>query len=154
MRFFAKNIRVGLLEFGLVEGVSEALAALVDLLLDLLLYLGEIILDQHVGTVSFLGILVVDERIVERRHVAGRHPGLGVHEHAGIDAHDILVEAGHRLPPVPLDVVLELDAHLAVVVYGGESVINFTRRENESVLLAMGYENLEKFILCHIFYSF
>ena len=47
-----------------------------------------------------------------------------MHEDAGIDTYDVLIEAGHSLPPVFLDIVFELYSHLAVVVNGGETVIN------------------------------
>ncbi len=73
-----------------------------------------------------------------------------MHEDGGIDAYDVLVEAGHGLPPVVLDVVFELYAHLAIVVNCGQAVIDFGGGENESVLLTMGDKHLEKFVLCHI----
>ena len=55
---------------GLVEGIAEALAALGNLLVHLLLDLAEEILDQDVGAIALLGVLVVDERVVEGAHVA------------------------------------------------------------------------------------
>ena len=69
-RLLPQNVRVSGAELLLVEGISEPLAALLDLLVHLLLDLAEIVLDQIVGAVPLLGVLVVDERIVERRHVA------------------------------------------------------------------------------------
>ena len=78
----AEHVGVGGAELGLVETLAEALAALLHFLIDLLLYLAEIVLDEDVGAVALLGILVVDERVVERAHVAGRLPDAGVHENA------------------------------------------------------------------------
>ena len=150
----AQDVGVRRAELGLVEGIAEALAALGDLLVDLLFDLAEEILDQDVGAIALLGVLVVDERVVEGAHVAGSLPDAGMHEDGGVDAHDVLVQAGHRFPPVILDVVLELDAHLAVIVHGGEAVINLAGGENEAVLLAVGYQHFEKFILCHITKTF
>ena len=69
-RLLPQNVRVSGAELLLVEGISEPLAALLDLLVHLLLDLAEIVLDQIVGAIPLLGVLVVDERIVERRHVA------------------------------------------------------------------------------------
>ena len=146
----AEDIGVGGPELGLVEGLSETLAALRDLLVHLLLDLPEEVLDEDVGTIPLLGILIVDERVVEGAHVTGGLPDAGVHEDGRVDAHDVLVQAGHRLPPVILDVVLELDTHLAVIIHGGEAVVDFAGGENEAVLLAVGYQHLEKFILCHM----
>ena len=66
----AEDVRVGLAELLLVERLSEALASLFDLLVHLFLDLAEIVLDQVVCAIPFLGILIVDERIVEGRDVS------------------------------------------------------------------------------------
>ena len=81
--------------------------------------------------------------------MAGRFPDAGVHENGRVDAHDVLIEAGHGFPPVGLDVVFELDTHLAVIINGSQTVVNLGGGEDEPVLLAMGYQYLEKFFLCH-----
>ncbi len=133
----------------LVEGLAEALARLLHLLGDLLVLLGEPILDQHVGTVTLLRIAVVDKRIVERADMSRSLPRAGVHEDRSVETHDVLVQLDHRIPPVALDIVLQLDAVLAVVVHGTQTVVYFARREYESVLLAVSHEFLEKFVLCH-----
>ena len=143
------DTRRGLAVLGLVESLTETLAGLLDLLLDLLVLLGDPILDQHVGAVALLRIAVVDQRIVEGRHVARSLPRLGVHEDGGIESHDILVQLDHRVPPVALDVVFQLHAVLSVVIDGGQTVVDLARREHESVLLAMGDQFLEKFFLRH-----
>ena len=75
--------------------------------------------------------------------MAGGDPGLGVHEHAGIDTHDVLVEPGHGFPPVILDVVLELHTILPIIIDCGKAVVNLARREDESVFLAMCHQHLE-----------
>ena len=59
------------------------------------------------------------------------------------------MELDHRIPPVALDVVLQLDAVLTVVVDGAQTVVDLARREDEAVLLAVGHEFLEKFVLSH-----
>ena len=133
----------------LVELLAETLARLVDLLLDFLVLAGEPILDEHVGAVTLLGILVVDQRVVESPHMPRSLPRTRVHENRGVDAHDILVEPDHRIPPVALDVVFQLDPVLPVIVHGRKAVVDFARREDETVLLAMGHQFLEKFFLRH-----
>ena len=123
MLLLAQDIRICLSEFLFIETFAELPAAFLDFLVDFLLYLCQIVLYQHVGAVSFLGILVVDERIVEGRNMSRSHPGSGLHEDCGVYAHDVLVETRHRIPPVLLDVVLQFDSELAVVVYGRKTVI-------------------------------
>ena len=76
-------------------------------------------------------------------------PRLGVHEDRGVDADDVLVQFDHRIPPISLDVVLQLHAVLTVVVDGAQTVVDLARREDEAVLLAVGHEFLEKFVLSH-----
>ena len=72
-----------------------------------------------------------------------------MHENAGIDSHYILVEPGHRIPPIGLDVVLEFNTELSIVIDSTQSIIDFAGREYESILLAVCYQHLEKFFLCH-----
>ena len=66
----AEDVRVGLAELLFVERLSEALASLFDLFVHLFLDLAQIVLDQVVCAIPFLGILIVDERIVEGRDVS------------------------------------------------------------------------------------
>ena len=148
---FAKDVGVGCSELGLVKGIAETLAALGNFLLDFFLNLTQVILDEDIGTISFLGVFVVDEGVVEGANVARGLPNAGMHEYGGVDTHDILIQAGHRFPPIILDVVLELHAHLPVVINGCKTVINLAGGEYETILLAMGYKHLEKFFLCHIY---
>ena len=70
MGLVAQHVGVGLAELLLVEAVAELAASLLHLLVDLLLDLGEVVLDEHVGAVSFLGVLVVDEGVVECGYVS------------------------------------------------------------------------------------
>ena len=150
----AQYIGVGGTELLLVEGFAELAAALLHLLVHLFLELGQILFDEHVGAVAFLGILVVDERIVESTHVARGFPDTGVHENGGVDAHDVVVEVHHRFPPVTLDVILHLDAHLAVVIHGAQTIVDLAGLKNETILFGMRHERLEYFFLCHIVISF
>ena len=109
---------VGLFEEFLVEVVSEAFACFVEFLLYFLVVFSDLVLDEYVGAVSFLGVSVVDERVVESVDVSGCFPDGRVHEDAGVEADDVLVEHGHGFPPVFLDVIFEFDAVLSVVVDG------------------------------------
>ena len=135
--------------FLLVERLAEALAGLLDLLLDFLILLGQPILDEHVGAVALLRVAVVDERVVEGAQVTRSLPRFGVHENRRVDADDVLVELDHRVPPVAFDIVFQLDAVLAVIVDSSQTVVDFARRKYESVLLAVSDQLLEKFLLSH-----
>ena len=146
----AEDVGIGSAELRFVEAFAELAAAFFNFFVDFLFDLAQIIFDQVVSTVTFLRILVVDQRVVERGDVAGRDPGFRMHENAGIDADDVFVQASHRLPPVPFDIVLEFHAHLAVVIHGGQAIVNLAGREDESVFLAVRNEDFEKFFLCHI----
>ena len=145
----AEHIRVGGAELRLVERITETLAALLHLLVVLLFQFCQIILDQDVCTVSFLGILVVDQRVVEGSYVAGSLPDAGVHKDGGVDSHDIVVQVNHRFPPVFLDVVLHLHAVLAVVIDSAQAVVDLAGGENESVFLGVRHQILKGFFLCH-----
>ncbi len=118
-----EHVRVGLAEHGFVEALAEAFAGLGHFLVYLLVEFGYGVFDEHVGAIAFLGILVVDEGVVESVYVARCLPDGGVHEDGGVNAHDVVVEHGHCFPPVSFDVVFEFYAVLAVVVHGREAVI-------------------------------
>ena len=145
----AEHVRVGCAELRLVERIAETFATLLHLLVVLLLEFCQIILDQDICTVSFLGILVVDQRVVEGAHVARGLPDTGVHEDGGIEAHDVVVQVNHGFPPVFLDIVLHFHAVLAVVIHGAQTVVDLAGGENEPVFLGVRHEILESFFLCH-----
>ena len=67
----------------------------------------------------------------------------GVHENGRVDAHYVVVEHGHGLPPESFEVVFEFDAVLAVVVHGLKAVVNFGGGKNKAVFLGVGDDVLE-----------
>ena len=73
--------------------------------------------DKNISPVSFLGILVVDKRIVESVDMPGCFPDGGMHENCRIDAHYVVMQKHHAVPPVFLNVVLQFNTVLAIVVY-------------------------------------
>ena len=134
-----------------VEGVAKAFVRLLALFVYLLLNLGDMVLDEDVGAIAFLGVFVVDQRVVEGIHMAGGFPDARVHEDGGVDTDDVLVVLHHGTPPVLLDVVFEFGSQLAIVVHGGETVVYLAGGEYEAVFLGVGYYLFEEFFLiCHI----
>ena len=140
---FAQHIGVCSPELGLVKGVSELLFALSHLFFNLFLDLAQVIFDEDIGPVALLGIFVVDEGVVEGSYVSGGLPDARVHENSGVNAHDILIQAGHGLPPIVFDVVFELDTHLAIVINGCQTVVNLAGREDKAILLAVSYQHFK-----------
>ena len=61
--------RVGSTELSLIEAIAEALLSLGNLLGNLLLILSHVILDEHIGTITLLGITVIDQWVVEGIHM-------------------------------------------------------------------------------------
>nr|GFD60352.1 hypothetical protein [Tanacetum cinerariifolium] len=80
--------------------------------------LGGFFLHQHVGAVALLAVEVVDERVVEARHVAAGLPSARLHEDGRVDAHHVAVQLGHGFPPQALEIIFQLHAVGAVVVHG------------------------------------
>ena len=117
---------VGATELSLVEGVAEFLGGLGYFLIDFFVVLGNLVFNQYVGTVAFLRVTVVNQRVVERVYVSGSLPDGRVHEDSRVDAYDVLVQEHHALPPVLFDIVFQFHTHLSVIVYGTQSVIDFT----------------------------
>ena len=141
---------IGLAEHRLVELVTEALGSLLAFLVDLLLDLGDLVLDEHVGAVALLAVAVVNQGVVERVHMARSLPDGGVHEDGAVDAHDVLVQQGHCLPPVALDIVFQFHAVLSIIIDSTEAVIDFTRGEHKAIFLGVRHDFLENvFLFCH-----
>ena len=111
-----QDARIGAAELFLVKFVAEAFASLGYFFVDFLFVLCNLIFNEHVCAVAFLGVAVVDEGVVESVHVSGSFPNSGVHEDGGVDSDDVLVEEHHGLPPVLFDVVFQFDAVLSVVI--------------------------------------
>ena len=140
---------VGRAELLFVEGVAIFLGSLGHFLGDFLVILGYLVLDEHVRAVALLRVAVVDEGVVEGVHVSAGLPDGGVHEDGGVDAHDVLVQQHHALPPVLLDVVLQFHAVLTVVIHSAQSVVNLAAGEDEAVFLAVRDDFLKNVFLCH-----
>ena len=98
----------------------------------------DIALHQLVGPVAHLAGLAVDEGVVERGHVPGGDPDLGVHEDGGVQPHVVGVLLDELLPPGALDVVFELHAQGAVVPAVGEAAVDLAAGEDEAPALAQG----------------
>ena len=145
-----EHTTVGGAEFFFVEGFLETLATLSHFFLNLLVIFCELIFDKHVSAIAFLRILVVNQGIVKRIYVTRSLPNSGVHEDGRVDAHDVLVEQSHRLPPVLFDIIFEFNAELTVVIDCAQSVIDFTGGKYKSVLLAVGNYFLKNVFLCHV----
>ena len=146
-----EHAAVGGAKLRLVERLAEAFACLGYFFFNLLLVLADLILDEHVGAVALLRVAVVDEGVVEGIHVSACFPHGGVHENGSVDAHDVVVEQHHSLPPVLLDVVFQFHAVLSVVVDCAETVVNVARREYEPIFLAVRHDFLEYVFLCHVY---
>ena len=61
-----EHTRVGLAEHRLIELVAEAFGGFLYLLVHLLLDLGDLVLDEHIGAIAFLAVSVINQRVVER----------------------------------------------------------------------------------------
>ena len=79
--------------------------------------------------------LALDQRVAERRDVTGGLPDRRRQDHRGVEADDVVAAGDHRLPPLPLDVLLELDTERAVVPGRPRTAVDLRRREHETSAL-------------------
>ena len=84
--------------------------------------------------------------------MSGSLPDGRVHEDGRIQSHHVLVQQDHGVPPVLLNIVLELNSILSVIIDRCESVVYFAGLEYISVFLAMCHQLLENVFLCHIYF--
>ena len=127
----------GAAELFFVELVLEALGSLGHFLVNLLVIFCQLLFNEHVSAVTLLAVAVVNQGIVEGINVSACLPSGGMHEDSSINTHDILVQKHHALPPILLDVVLQLNTVLAVVIHCAQTVVNVTAGENKAIFLAM-----------------
>ena len=63
---------------------------------------------QVVGAEPLVAAEALDQRVGEDADVAGGDPDLTRQDHRGVEADDVVTALDDRLPPLPLDVLLEL----------------------------------------------
>lgn len=105
--------------------------------------LGLVRLFQVVGALALVAGGALGERVGEGRDVAGGHPHLGGQDHGGVETDDVLTPGDHRLPPLALDVLLELDTERAVVPGSPGAAVDLTARENEATALAQADDGFD-----------
>ena len=86
---------IGLTEHGLIKTFTETLGSLGHLFFDFIVNLRNLLLNQHIGTIALLRVLIVNQRVVESVHVPRCLPDCRMHEDCGVYTHDVLVEKRH-----------------------------------------------------------
>ena len=90
--FVLNDTLTGGAEFLFVKRVSETFAGFSHFLGYFLVVFCYLVLNEHIGTVTFLGIAVVDERVIECVYMSGGFPHCGVHENSCVYANYVLVK--------------------------------------------------------------
>src|SRR5215468_10502187 len=85
-----------------------------------------------VGPEPLVAGLALGERVHELGHVAAGLPDLPGQDDAGVEPDDVVALLDHRLPPLPLDVVLHLHAERAVVPGRTQPAVDLTGRVDET----------------------
>ena len=99
---------------------------------------------QEVGAEALAAAPAVDEGVGEVLDVTAGAPDLWVHEDGGVEADHVAATPNEGLPPVALDVVLELDAEGAVVPRAGESAVDLATLKQKPPAAAKGGQGLER----------
>ena len=108
------------------------------------LVLVAVILDQLVCTESLMALFAVHERIGEGTEMSGSDPCLRVHKNRAVKTYIIRILLDKFLPPGFLDIVLKLNAQIAVVPGIRQTAVNFGAREDKS----SGFCQCYNFIHC------
>jgi len=87
-----KHAGVGGTKLGFIEAVAKTLGGLFHFLGNFVVVFGQLIFYQHISPVAFLGVLVVNQGIVERIHVSGSLPDGRMHKNSRVDADHVFVE--------------------------------------------------------------
>ena len=98
--------------------------------------LGQPALDELVGPEALLALPAVHQGIGEAGQVAAGHPGLGVHEDGGVQAHVVGILLDEFLPPGVLDILLQLRTQRAVVPGVGKAAVDLAAGEDKAAVFA------------------
>src|SRR5262249_11013458 len=94
--------------------------------------------------------LALGQRVHELRDVAAGLPDLPREDDAGIQADDVVALLDHRLPPLPLDVVLHLDAERAVIPGSAQPSVDLAGGVDQAAALAEADDRIEEVgAACH-----
>ena len=91
---------------------------------------------EVVGPEALVAALALGQRVGEDADVARGHPGLPRQDHRRVQADDVVPALDDGPPPLPLDVLLELDAQRPVVPGGARAAVDLAGREDEPPALA------------------
>ena len=110
---------------------------------------------EVVRAVALVAGEAFNQRVGEDIDVAGGFPDLAGQDDGGVQAHHVFAAADHGLPPLALDVFLQLRTEGPVVPGRTGATIDFTGLENETPALGEGNDLVEHGFCCHgdsIFY--
>ena len=124
-------------ELCFIKRLSETLGSFGNFFIDLIVVLCKLVFNQYIGTITLLGITVVNQRVIECVYVSGSLPDGGVHKDSGVDADNVFVQQHHALPPVLFNVVFQFYTHLTVVIHCSQSIIDVAGGEYETVFLTV-----------------
>ena len=99
--------------------------------------------DELVCAVAALAGAAVQQRVREAGHVAGGHPGLGVHQDGSVQPDVVGAFLHEFLHPCLFDVVLELDTQRAVVPAVGQAAVDFAARIDEPAVFAQVHDHVK-----------
>ena len=108
---------VGRTELSLIKRFAESLGSFRYFFIDFIVILSQLIFDQHVSTITFLRVFIVNQRVIECVYVSGSLPDSRMHKDGRVDTDNVLVQQHHAVPPVFLDVIFQFNAHLTVVIH-------------------------------------
>ena len=98
--------------------------------------LGGVALLKVVGAHALVAGETLGQRVIEDADVAGRDPHVAGQDDGRVEADDVVTTGDHVTPPLPLDVLLELDAEWAVIPGGAGAAVDLAAGEHESATLA------------------
>ena len=87
---------------------------------------------QMVSTHALVTRQALGQRIVEHTDVARRHPYLTGQDDRGIQTNDVITAGHHATPPLPFNILLQLDTEWTVIPRSASTAVDFPAWENES----------------------
>ena len=119
-----KNTPIGAAELSFVESFTKSFGSFGHLFINLIIVLSQLIFNQHIGTVAFFRVFIINQRIVKCIHMSGSLPDGRVHKDCRVNTDNVFVQQHHAVPPVFFNIVFQFNTHLSVVIHRAQSVVD------------------------------
>ncbi len=123
--FYNQLVKIFAQTFARARRIQQFLKFIGFLLLTIFTKFCDMFFYQHICPIPFIGLFVINHRIVKPLHVSAGLPYFGMHKDRSIQPHNIVVVLSHHFPPVIPNIALQFGSQRTIIIDGPQATINF-----------------------------